>query len=300
VHLHPLVLLVISDYITRHTLRRQDGPIVGAVMGQLDSRIYTLEHAFECKPLDGQLDRQWFSERVEQHKRVFESLDAVAMFVCAPSLTAAHHDLLQQAHEALGSHVPLLLIFHADQVNELKEGKLPISIFEKADAKLVQVPYEIETGEAEMIAVDSVAKGGGNATAVLPRSTERSKSKSVKSDLSAEDEDVLAALTTKVNAVRMLDNRVRLIRNHLTSLPESYLTDATSSDFPPSDANHVLLRNIQSLISRLHILNTLDGCASAEEDRQDVLLDSLLTTITRSVAEAQGMAVSLSAVQKER
>ena len=47
--LHPLVLLTISDYITRHTLRQQKGPIVGALLGQQIGREISVEHAFECQ-----------------------------------------------------------------------------------------------------------------------------------------------------------------------------------------------------------------------------------------------------------
>jgi COP9 signalosome complex subunit 6 len=46
--LHPLVLLTISDYITRHTLRQQEGPIIGALLGQQNGREITVEHAFEA------------------------------------------------------------------------------------------------------------------------------------------------------------------------------------------------------------------------------------------------------------
>lgn len=80
VQLHPLVLLTISDYITRHTLRQQEGPIVGAIIGQQNGREITMEHAYECKIktdpksskiiLDDQgrlvLDEKWFDERLEQ------------------------------------------------------------------------------------------------------------------------------------------------------------------------------------------------------------------------------------------
>lgn len=71
--LHPLVLLTISDYITRHTLRGQNGPIVGALLGQQNGREITIEHAFECHigetPLlaGGYLiDPTRFSSRLEQ------------------------------------------------------------------------------------------------------------------------------------------------------------------------------------------------------------------------------------------
>jgi COP9 signalosome complex subunit 6 len=48
VALHPLVLLTISDQITRHTLRELPGPIIGAILGQQNGREITMEHAFDC------------------------------------------------------------------------------------------------------------------------------------------------------------------------------------------------------------------------------------------------------------
>jgi len=73
--LHPLVLLTISDYITRHTLRRLQGPVVGALLGQQNGREITIEHAFEClvksqKDENGSevvlLDDEWFNTRLQQ------------------------------------------------------------------------------------------------------------------------------------------------------------------------------------------------------------------------------------------
>lgn len=70
VALHPLVLLNISDYITRHTLRRQSSPIVGALLGQQNGRETTIEHAFEIKAdgPNGTIDGEWFAIRLQQSK----------------------------------------------------------------------------------------------------------------------------------------------------------------------------------------------------------------------------------------
>jgi COP9 signalosome complex subunit 6 len=73
VALHPLVLLTISDYATRHSARQQQGPIVGALLGQQQGRQITLEHAFEChtkRSPDDEiiLDSAWFGTRVQQCK----------------------------------------------------------------------------------------------------------------------------------------------------------------------------------------------------------------------------------------
>ncbi len=70
VALHPLVLLTISDYITRHTLRQQKGPVVGALLGQQNGREITIEHAFECllTEVEGEviLNEDWFEQRLQQ------------------------------------------------------------------------------------------------------------------------------------------------------------------------------------------------------------------------------------------
>ena len=74
VHLHPLVPLNISDHVTRHAVRQQSGPIVGAILGQQQGRNISLEHAFECKLVLSEeegtkLDLAWFDVRLKQCTR---------------------------------------------------------------------------------------------------------------------------------------------------------------------------------------------------------------------------------------
>ena len=70
VQLHPLVLLTISDCITRHTLRQIPGPVVGAIIGQQNGQEITMEVAFQAKLKasdngDIVLDDEWFSKRLD-------------------------------------------------------------------------------------------------------------------------------------------------------------------------------------------------------------------------------------------
>ena len=86
VQLHPLVLLTISDHITRHNLRKQSGPIVGVILGQQNGREVTMEVAFQCKlhsPKDNEggegatnfsIDDEWFRARLEQCMLMFSFL----------------------------------------------------------------------------------------------------------------------------------------------------------------------------------------------------------------------------------
>lgn len=73
VQLHPLILLTISDCITRHTLRKLTGPVVGAILGQQNGQEITMEVAFQAKLKssdDGEvvLDEEWFNKRIEDCK----------------------------------------------------------------------------------------------------------------------------------------------------------------------------------------------------------------------------------------
>ena len=193
VHLHPLILLTISDYITRHTLRQYTKPIVGALLGQQNGRDITLEHAFECEvTTDGDrilLHEQWFKDRLQQYKDVHQApvLELLGWFTTAPVTgpESVHVEIHQQVLHTY-NEAAVLLAFHPLSVLEGASvgGKLPLTIYEsiyesgdggdksmdvdgqeiQLDLKFRELPYSVETGEAEMIGVDFVAKGGGNAT----------------------------------------------------------------------------------------------------------------------------------------
>lgn len=83
----------------------------------------------------------------------------------------------------------ILLLFHPERIaaeESAISGKLPLTLYETVfepgsgneramdveggnagkELKFKELQYTVETGEAEMISVDSVARGGGNATAV--------------------------------------------------------------------------------------------------------------------------------------
>ena len=206
IHLHPLVLLTISDHITRHVSRGRQIPIVGALLGRQHGREISLEFAFECEVIHGNgdhitLNDSWFRDRLQQYKDVHKvpPLELVGWFTTAPTAgpqpchVPIHHQILCDYNETA-----VLLTFHPLAVSEgvAAGGKLPLTIYEsvyvsvKADGQNIgqdhgrmeiegqdvslesqlelrfrELPYSIETGEAEMIGVDSLARGGGNATA---------------------------------------------------------------------------------------------------------------------------------------
>ncbi|KAK5118425.1 hypothetical protein LTR62_002939 [Meristemomyces frigidus] len=364
VQLHPLVLLTISDYITRHTLRSQEGPIVGAVIGQQDGRHFTLEHAFQCRLAEQRgdvvLDSEWFTDRLEQYREVHKApaLDLVALFALGPvdGPQKVHLPVLKQVQHLTGNDGILLLLFHGELMDKLQGGKLPISLYESVrseqeggELRFREMSFEVETGEAEMIAVDTVAKGGSTAVAVQKADTTtttaaaspegsrtaKGKGKGKTRDkqeeegelntLSPEDDELIASLTAKSNAIKMLNDRINLIRSYLETVPSSQLTDASSTTPPSETTNHPVLRSINALLSRIPLLSppvasiptqptTSDSNGHGTvhiqpptsqptintKEALDVHLTSLLAALTRSVAEASAMGSKFHVVSRER
>ncbi|ODH16556.1 hypothetical protein ACO22_06346 [Paracoccidioides brasiliensis] len=349
--LHPLVLLNISDHITRHIARHQEGPIVGALMGQLKGRTISLEHVFECNVVtsangDITLHEAWFEERLQQFRGVHKDppLDLVGWFTLtqptgpSSALLPVHQHILEKYNETA-----VLLAFDAlglESSASRTTGKLPLAIYESTyeeenvgdgdkvmqvdgqqpslTLKFRELPYSIETGEAEMISVDFVARGGGNATAIeakdasstltdkekqkLPAGEGGKDGKTTKpgagkkpdtdefSSLSKEDEDIIANLNTRLTAIKTLESRLRLIEAYLSRIPsenDGNKTESISNSSPR--VHHPLLRSIHSLISHLSLLTPQESDKFSIESlaqANDVALVALLGQLGQSV---QGM-----------
>ncbi|KAI4617533.1 hypothetical protein J4E80_005736 [Alternaria sp. BMP 0032] len=369
VQLHPLVLLTITDCVTRHTLRQQTGPVVGAILGAQDGQNITMEVAFQAKLLSNQdgetvLDDEWFSKRIEDFKDVHKEpqLDIVGWFTLGPASGPEPHILpIHSRISEVYTESPLLVLFHPENAfsKETAAGKLPLTVYESLSVNTTSDPndkamdidgavqakstkfrelvYSIETGEAEMISVDFVARGGGNATAVEgtanvagaapepsrtdevtgkrnTRGKQKEKEKEKEKDapidesviLNADDEEVLSSLTAKMNAIRMLSRRIMLLRAYIDSLPASYLSDPSLPVNAAPDAQHPLpldhsiLRSVSAMLARLNILGPPDSAAFSLESQQeasDVQLVNLLSSITNSVSLAKDLGRKSSIVE---
>ncbi|KAI1503952.1 COP9 signalosome complex subunit 6 [Biscogniauxia marginata] len=359
--LHPLVLLTISDYITRHTLREQPGPIVGALIGQQNGREVTIEHAFECATVaqegEVRLDADWFKQRLDQMKIIHKSpqLDLVGWYTLlpksgpTPSILPIHNWILSEHNES-----SLLLSFHPEEaVHHSAGSRLPLTIYEsnyevdepKPDQgedkemrdgepplklKFRELPYSVETGEAEMISMDFVARGAGNATAVRPREQKKAATPATNSDpkgkgradtadraekdidmgehiLSREDEEMIAALTAKANSIKMLQSRINLLATYLERLPPSYLSTGPmttpNTDGQHTTPSHTILRSIQALVNRLSLVVPSAADAYEQEmlsEANDVHMMELLNNVMQSVTEARGIGKKFSVVESAK
>jgi COP9 signalosome complex subunit 6 len=153
----------------------------------------------------------------------------VGWFTLGPASGPSPHLLpIHNRISELYTETPILCLFHpADAPSEATAaGKLPLTLYESvfesapggqndknmdidgaAQAKSVkfrELVYSVETSEAEMIAVDFVARGGGNAAAVKTKDepvetspdskekTAKGKGKTKKADIIDEDKVLTA------------------------------------------------------------------------------------------------------------
>ncbi|KAJ5087779.1 hypothetical protein N7456_011395 [Penicillium angulare] len=349
IQLHPLVLLTISDHITRHAARQQQGPVLGALLGQQNGRVITVEHAFECPTTAGpngevSLPNSWFEERVKQFKDVHKEppLDLVGWWSTAPatgpepSHLSVHRQLLQDYNESA-----IFLAFHPSQLqaSESHNAKLPLTIYESViegenanDAskemqidgeesalklRFRELRYSVETGESEMIGVNTIVQGSGTAAvdthpsganASTGNNSQSAKQGTLAGEqgaeqsntgLTQEEEELLANLTTRLNAIRTLESRIGLIKSYVAKV-SAESGNADSASLPWS---HPLLRDISSLLSHLSLLSPSEQSSFATEvvsQNNDVLLASLLGKMGESVKTMRELGRKSAIVQSQR
>ena len=309
--------------------------------------------------------RSDFSTDKDVHKQ--PALELVGWFTVAPESgpLAAHLPIHQQIMTFNES--PVLLVFHASSLGSTSNttGKLPLTLYESIedldqtstienakgkDVNAMQVdtdetkpssikfralPYSVETEETEMIGIDYVAKGGGNAGAIdtslesseasgrkgKRRSTRSSDSKGIGGSadvadvtfLSPEEDDLIATLTTRVNSVRMLQSRIAILQKFIQSLPPSYLTNSEvplANGSPPAEAlPH--LRQINALITRLSLLTpaplvTDDKVPTSQAEvnltgqANDTGLTSLLALLSKNIQGANELERKFNATEQIR
>lgn len=194
VHLHPMPMICITDYITRFVLNKMPGIIIGAVLGLQLDHVTTFNIAFECqtsRDQDGKLivEPDLLEERLQQYKETFgaEGYELVGWWSTASKTgpSAAHAYIHQQVLNGFND-AALLFCFHPDMPLTGTDA-YPFTVYEsltktmaaggkakfedEASARSVgmqfrEIPYTVVMSEAEAIASGAIAKEGRAATAV--------------------------------------------------------------------------------------------------------------------------------------
>ncbi|GAA5798105.1 COP9 signalosome subunit 6 [Helicostylum pulchrum] len=268
ISVHPLVLLNISDHYTRTKLQTpaaiDNGRMYGALLASQSGRDIDIINSFDL-PLsvngkdNVQLDKKFLLYKLEQLKQVFPTLDFMGWYSLGPKPTESdlklHEQFLQVNDSAL---------FLQMDPNALSGGEreFPIDIYEsiidmvdeRTRLVFIKSTYKVETGEAECIAVDHVAKPSSSSHDTGLGNT------------------LIAHLTTQRNAIAMLNSRIQFL--------QQYLQDTKSGVVP---VDHDIIRQISSLCRRSPVLEKKAFDEQFSTEYNDVLLVAYLASITKGL-----------------
>jgi len=258
--LHPLVIMNVSEHWTR--LRAQDGQpqrVIGALIGKQKGRALEIMNSFELcfDVVDGIpiIDSVYYTQKEEQFKQVFPDLDFLGWYTIGEAPTESDIKVHKQICEINES--PVFLKLNPGS----RHSKLPVNMYEsvidlvngEATLLFVQVPYALETEQAERIGLDHMAR-------LSSTQTSGESSSSVASE----------HLRCQLNAVKMLRDRVRLIRD--------YVKDTQNKTIP---WNHDILREAYNLSHRLPVVSSSMFKDEFYNQCNDVALMTYLGMLTK-------------------
>mmetsp|Transcript_2014 Transcript_2014/g.3081 ORF Transcript_2014/g.3081 Transcript_2014/m.3081 type:complete len:311 (-) Transcript_2014:130-1062(-) len=174
VMLHPLAIVGVSDHFTRVKLggSKQDAssPIVGILFGKQTEQEVSIYDALEVAYDETsknfgklQFDDEFVQKQKELFTAVYKDRDILGWYTVATEATSEHLALHKQFAQKYNEN-PLFLLM--DPAPRLESKELPIEIFEyelhvvqdTPTMLFVPIPWQLETLQAEQIAMEQVAK----------------------------------------------------------------------------------------------------------------------------------------------
>jgi len=263
--LHPLPILNISEHLTRLKLQKNspDPFVLGALLGTQNGREVEIVNTFELMVVENDNDvnepkfHEFLISRRDQYKQVFPSLEFIGWYTVAPRPTIRHTMLHEQFTKYCST--PLLLILQPSLAlissSDVNAQTLPFKAYEptielrdrKSRSVYIEVPYSVETGEAERIAVDWTARGGGSGTSLE------------------------SYLHTQRSAVKMLHERILVLIK--------YVTEVIAGQ---ARADHTTLRSLSALIASLPASENKYFREEFDIEYENVQLTAFLSSLTKS------------------
>ncbi|EJD04393.1 uncharacterized protein FOMMEDRAFT_107067 [Fomitiporia mediterranea MF3/22] len=257
--LHPLPILNISEHLTRLKLQNNtNNPfVIGALLGTQNGREVEIVNTFELAMDDEsslRVDHGFLVSRRDQYKQVFPSLELIGWYTVAQEAAAQHIALHEQFVEYTST--PILLILQPTSETGPEGGhSLPIKAYEPTVEirdrvtrnVFVEASFNVQTGEAERIAVDWTAKGGEGGTSLESH------------------------LQTQRAAVKMLHDRIQLLIQYVAGVVAGTIK-----------VDHTALRSLSALIASLPASEHPNFREEFDKEYEDVQLTAFLSALTSS------------------
>ncbi|KNZ46385.1 uncharacterized protein VP01_730g1, partial [Puccinia sorghi] len=238
--------------------------VFGALIGTQVGKKIEIVNSFEIlTDPDGKVNDGFLKTRREQFQQVFPTLDLLGWYTNGQEPRERDLAILNQLSESTDLSSPILMFY--DPLRTQSSGttsrkELPVQIFEFTQSTgvsdgeaFVKCTFDVQTSEAERIAVDCVAK---------PNAGSKESGRASPPPFHTHDEIlapgvdllrscflwpiVVANLITQRNAIQMLHHKLGAIVDYLVQLMASLEAEPSA---PKID--HDLLREISSLVASL-------------------------------------------------
>jgi len=263
VTLHPMVLVMISDFYTKARVLGNKGTnpeTFGFLLGTQTGRDVHIMTAFGAKlNSDTEIDFEWVGKRVEQLKYFYskyeKAYDILGWYATGRVKQAIHEQMTHScvAREMFGE--PLFLMVDCAPPPECKS--LPAQLFETSvtfegtnkTLTFKRIPYFINSDELERVAVENIVH-----------------TKSTGADVSTLKDPV----RTLKDAVSMLNSRVEIL--------VEYLAAVKRGEIQPDRA---MLRRISSICSKLPTADSRKFQQEYDAEFYDITLILFINLLTR-------------------
>jgi len=266
-----LVLINISDHVVRFRHTGQTQRVLGAMIGAQEGRRVDVHNSFEllvsgmASDTDPGFDLEFFKSRLAQYLEVFPKYEFLGWYSTGISPQEADKPLHKKMQEVSANETPFVLLLDAAKLGEAKatqSEELPVKVWDcstqldQGVLKLVwnDVPYVIDTLEAERVSINHVAK---TATAAV----------------GGHSSDFTQHTNSLSNSVLMLNNRVKELLE--------YMKEVKAGRVP---RNHDVLRQMLSICQALQASHRDSLQDEFCGEFNDAALVVLLASLTKACA----------------
>jgi len=273
VHLHPLVLINISDHVVRFRSAGRTQRVLGALLGAQEGRRIDMHNSFELIVEEGpgtSMDLEFFQQRLSQYLEVFPKYEFVGWYSSGACPQESDKALHKKIQEVSGNENPFVLLIDVERMNRERANQseeLPVKVYDSTThleggsvkVEWNEIPYAIDTLEAERIAVNHVAK---TATATS----------------SGHNSDFTQHTTGLANSVVMLNNRVKELLE--------YMKEVKAQRVPK---NHEVLRQMLAICQALQATHQDSLQDEFCGEFNDAVLVVMLASLTKACANTSDL-----------
>jgi len=267
VHLHPLVLINISDHVVRFNVAGRSERVLGALLGAQVGRRVDVHNSFELIQEEGTqaIDLDFFKQRLAEYLEVFPTYEFLGWYSTGISPQESDKALHKKIQEVSANETPFVLLLDTEKMRDERVGQsedLPVKVYDSTahleagslKVEWNEVPYAIDTLEAERIAVNHVSKTAKVATA-------------------GHSSDFTQHTSGVANSVIMLNNRVKELLE--------YMREVKAQRVPK---NHEVLRQMLSICQALRATQQVSLQHEFCGEFNDAALIVLLASLTKACA----------------